>query len=130
MSRRKLEKNLLEWVVVAFGFAAVLVTLGFLGWDAAKEDGSTPDLQVELGSPVPDAAGVFKVPVAVRNLGGGTAQEVRVTVLLERPGAETEQVDLDIAYVPRGSRRQGWAAFRNDPAAGRLTGWAAAYTTP
>jgi len=129
MSRRKLEKNLLEWVVVAFGFAAVLVTLGYLGWEAAQGNGAKPDLRVELGRPAASSA-LFLVPVTVRNLGGGTAQDVRVTVLLERPGAEPEQVDLDIAYVPRGSHREGWAAFHTDPASGRLSGWAAAYATP
>lgn len=129
-AERRLEKTPLEWVVVALGLAAVLVTIGYLVWDAAESDGSTPDLRVELGRPAPAASGVFRIPVAVRNLGGGTAQDVRITVLLEAPGAAPEQVDLDIAYVPRGSRREGWVAFRRDPAAGRLSGWAASYATP
>jgi uncharacterized protein (TIGR02588 family) len=127
--KREIEKNPLEWAVVALGMVVVLAMAGFLAWDAASGDGSAPDLRVELGRPVPRSGG-FAVPVTVHNLGDITAEGVHVEVTLEKPGAAPEQAGLDIAFVPRGSRRHGWVTFESDPAAGRLSGRATGYEQP
>jgi uncharacterized protein (TIGR02588 family) len=127
--KRRIEKNPLEWTVAAVGIAVVLATAGFLAWDAASGDGSAPDLRIELGRSIPRSGG-FAVPVTVHNLGGVTAEGVHIEVTLETPGAAPEQAGLDIAFVPRSSRRHGWVTFESDPAAGRLSGRATGYGQP
>ncbi len=125
----RLEKNPLEWTVFFIGLAAILATVGFLAWDAATSKGSPPDLWVELGRPEPGSGG-FIVPVTVRNRGDETAEEVNVEVTLERPGTPPETAAIEMAFVPRRSRREGWVTFRGDPRLGRLTGRAIGYEKP
>ena len=125
----RLEKNPLEWTVFFLGLAAVLATVGFLVWDASTSNGSSPDLRVELGAPEPGSGG-FTVPVTVSNQGDETAEGVRVEVTLELPGAPPETAGIEMAFVPRGSRREGWVTFRRDPRQGRLTGRAVGYEKP
>lgn len=125
----RVEKNPLEWAVFFVGLAAVLATMGFLVWDAATSNGSTPDLRVELGAPEP-ASGGFTVPVTVRNLGDETAEGVLVEVTLELPGAPPETAEIEMAFVPRRSRREGWVTFRGNPRQGRLAGRALGYEKP
>jgi uncharacterized protein (TIGR02588 family) len=60
------------------------------------------------------------VPVEVANTGGGTAEDVQVIVILELSDGEREEASLDIAYLPRDSRRKGWVTFRSDPGRGSL----------
>jgi uncharacterized protein (TIGR02588 family) len=126
---RKVDKNSLEWAVFAVSLAALLATVGFLVWDAATADSSSPDLRVELGPPEPRSGG-FAVPVTVRNLGDETAEGVRVEVTLELPGAPPEKAEIDMAFVPRRSRREGWVTFHRDPRQGRLDGRAVGYEKP
>ena len=125
----KLQKNPLEWAVFAVGLAAVLATGGFLVWDAVTARGAAPDLEVELGAPEPGSGG-FSVPVTVRNQGDETAGGVRVEVTLELPGAPPETAEIEMAFVPRRSRREGWVTFRRDPRQGRLSGRAVGYEKP
>lgn len=126
---KRLEKNPLEWAVFFVGLAAVLATAGFLVWDAVTARGETPELHVELGEPEPGAGG-FTVPVTVRNQGSETAEGVRIEVTLELPGAPPETAEIEMAFVPRRSQREGWVAFRRDPRQGRLTGRAVSYEKP
>ena len=116
---RKPAKNWLEWVVFAFSLVLVLGTLGFLVSESMVETGGPPEVSARLGPPRP-AAGGFMVPVEVANTGKGTAEAVQVTLVLELPGGEREESSLDIAFLPRDSRRNGWVTFRSDPSRGSL----------
>jgi uncharacterized protein (TIGR02588 family) len=127
--KTKLEKNPLEWAVFAVSLAVVLATVGFLAWDAATADGSAPDLQVELGPPEA-RSGAFAVPVTVHNQGDQTAEGVHIEITLEIPGTPPETAEIEMAFVPRRSQREGWATFRRDPRQGRLAGRAAGYEKP
>lgn len=125
----RVEKNPLEWTVFFVGLATVLATVGFLVWDAVTARGKTPELSIELGTPEPGSGG-FTVPVTVRNRGDETAEGVRVEVTLELPGAPPETAEIEMAFVPRRSQREGWVTFRRDPRQGRLTGRAVGYEKP
>jgi uncharacterized protein (TIGR02588 family) len=125
----RVEKNRLEWAVFGVGFILVLGTVGFLVWDAATARDSPPDLAVTLGAPERRGEG-WAVPVTVRNRGQETAEEARVEVVLELPGGEREEAELDFAFVPRGSKREGWVQFLHPPASGRLTGRVTGYEQP
>jgi uncharacterized protein (TIGR02588 family) len=112
-------KNWLEWSAFAVGLVLVLGTLGFLVGESLVGAGGPPEIVARLGVPRASASG-FMVPVEVANLGKGTAEDVKVTVVLELPGAGREEADLDIAFLPRDSRRDGWVTFRTDPSRGSL----------
>jgi uncharacterized protein (TIGR02588 family) len=116
---RKVAKNRLEWSVFAVGLVLVLGTLGFLVRESLVAAGGTPDVVARLGLPKASSGG-FMVPVEVSNVGNGTAEDVKVTVVLELPDAEPEEAELDIAFLPRDSRRDGWVTFQNDPGRGSL----------
>jgi uncharacterized protein (TIGR02588 family) len=122
-------KNWLEWTVFAVSLVLVVATLGYLTWEAVADTGGPPDVVVELGSPRPSSAG-FMVPVEVRNRGKGTAEDVRVTVVLERAGARSESAELEVAYLPRESRRSGYVTFAGDPGQGRLRAGPIAFEVP
>jgi uncharacterized protein (TIGR02588 family) len=125
----KVQKNPLEWTVFFVSLAVVLATAGFLLWDAATAQGGAPDLRIELGAPQPGSGG-FAVPVTVSNRGDETAEGVRVEVTLELPGAPAERAEIEMAFVPRRSQREGWVTFRRDPRQGRLSGRAVGYEKP
>lgn len=129
LGKNKLEKNPLEWAVFAVSLAVVLATVGFLAWEAATADGSSPDLRVELGRPE-SRSGAFAVPVTVHNRGDQTAEGVHIEVTLETPGRPPETAEIEMAFVPRRSQREGWATFRQDPRQGRLAGRAVGYEKP
>ena len=69
------------------------------------------------------------VPLTAENRVGETAEELRVTVELEREGVR-EQAIVVFPYLPRNSTRSGWAGFQGDPGAGRLRVAGVGYQTP
>jgi uncharacterized protein (TIGR02588 family) len=125
----RVEKNRLEWIVFAIGLVLVLGTVGILLRDAVVEGEGPPDLTVELG-PAERRGQGWAVPVTVKNRGGETAGGVRVRVSLELSGGAREEAEFDVAFVPRGSQRQGWIHFTRPPSSGRLTGRVAGYEQP
>ena len=122
-------KNWLEWTVFAVGLVLVLATLGFLVRESLAGGGGPPEVVARLGASRA-AAGGFMVPVEVANVGQGTAEDVRVTVTLQVPGSEPEEADLDVAFLPQGSRRSGWVTFRTDPRLGSLRLGPVAFEAP
>ena len=122
-------KNRLEWTVFAVGLVLVLATLGFLILESLVGGEGPPEIVARLGTPRPGAGG-FMVPVEVSNLGQGTAEDIRVSVLLEGRGPEQEEADLDIAYLPRDSRRSGWVTFPGDLGQGILQVGSIAFEVP
>lgn len=129
MTRIKVRKHPLEWIVFAVSLVLVGGTLGFLAWDALQGEDSPAALSVELGRPEPRDGG-WAVPVTVRNRGDITAEGVKVEVTLETPGMAPETADFEAAFVPRRSKREGWVTFRSDPSRGRLSGRVPGYETP
>jgi len=125
----RVEKNRLEWAVFGVGLVLVLGTVGFLAWDAVQGRDSPPDLSVALGSPERRAE-VWAVPVTVRNRGQETAEGAHVEVALDLPDGTREEAEIDFAFVPRGSKREGWVQFLHPPATGRLTGRVTGYEQP
>jgi uncharacterized protein (TIGR02588 family) len=125
----RVEKNRLEWAVFGIGVVLVLATVGVLLRDAVRGGDGPPDLAVELGPPQRRGQS-WAVPVTVHNRGGKTAEGVRVQVALELPDGAREEAELDVAFVPRGSRRHGWIHFLHSPAAGRLTARVMGYEQP
>jgi uncharacterized protein (TIGR02588 family) len=122
-------KNRLEWTVFGIGLVLVLATLGFLARESVVGRGEPPDVVVRLGEPRRSQSG-WLVPVEVTNSGGSTAEDVRVPILLELAGGRKEEAELGIAFLARGSTRNAWVSFRNDPRRGTLTLGALAFEVP
>jgi uncharacterized protein (TIGR02588 family) len=122
-------KNWLEWGVFAVSLVLVLGTLGFLVRDSLAGTGGPPEVVARLGAPTSTAGG-YQVPVQVVNRGQGTAEDVTVTVVLESAGGEREEAQLAIAFLPRGSLRNGFVTFRSDPSQGDLRLGAVAFEVP
>ena len=125
----KVAKNRLEWTVFALGLVLVLATLGFLALQVVKSEAGPPDIVVRLGDPLPTRNG-YLVPVRVSNIGRSTAEDVKIPVVLELPNGEREEAELDLAFLPRDSRREGYVSFREDPGRGTLAVGAIAFEVP
>ncbi|HEX2218135.1 MAG TPA: hypothetical protein VHG35_04980 [Gemmatimonadales bacterium] len=125
----KAEKNWLEWTVFGVGLVLVLATLGYLVRESLVTHDGPPEVIARLGAPRPSAGG-YLVPVEVSNVGQATAEDVRVRVFLDLPDGAREEAEFDVAFLPRGSLRKGWASFRNDPARGSLRLGAIAFEEP
>ncbi len=127
MKKQKLQKNWFEWAVFAVGLALVAATLGYLAYDAATVTDSPPSIEVRAGEPQRREHN-FVVPVTLTNHGDQTAEGVMVEVVLESGGQEKERAEFTVAFLPRRSTREGWAAFQTDPRAAervraRVTGY-------
>lgn len=123
------KKNPLEWVVFGIGLVLTLGVVGSLAWDAARGGSEPPDLIVELGAPQTRSQG-WSVPVTVRNEGEETAESVRTLVTLALPDGDKEEAELDMPFIPRHSRREGWVHFLHSPASGQLSGRVTGYEQP
>jgi uncharacterized protein (TIGR02588 family) len=126
---KKPVKNFLEWSVFAASALLVAATIGYLAWSAVTHDSGEPDLRVTTGR-VLARGGVYVVPIVVRNLGNETAEQVRVEVTLRRGETEVERAQLDLMFVPRSSKRDGWVTFMKDPRGLTIDARAVGYERP
>ncbi len=110
----KLQKNWLEWLVFALSLVLVLCTLGYLVYNGATSAKTPANIELELGKPQPQADR-FIIPVSVTNNSDTTAETVQIEVTLENAGKEQESAQLEIGFLPRHSKREGWVTFKTDP---------------
>jgi uncharacterized protein (TIGR02588 family) len=107
----------------------VLATLGFLVRESIVGAGGPPEVVAHLGEARPSAGG-YLIPVEVANTGQSTAEDVLVPIFLDLPGGKREEAELNIAFLPRDSKRNGWVSFRGDPRRGTLRLGAIAFEVP
>jgi uncharacterized protein (TIGR02588 family) len=122
-------KNRLEWTVFAIGLVLVVATLGFLVRESIMSDRGPPEVVARLGDARPSESG-YLIPVEVTNIGQSTAEDVLVPIFLDLSGGRREEAELNIAFLPRGSKRNGWVGFRDDPRRGTLSLGAIAFEVP
>ena len=123
------KKNRLEWSVFIASAIIVLGSLAYLAVSAIRGDKTPPDLRVLVGTPGKHAD-VYRVPILVRNIGESTAESVRIEVVLRRGEEEVERAELDLAFVPRKSEREGWVTFHSDPRCCAIVTRAVGYERP
>ncbi|HET8773079.1 MAG TPA: hypothetical protein VFP80_04790 [Thermoanaerobaculia bacterium] len=124
-----MKKNGLEWSVFAASACVVVAALGYLAVSAVRARHTPPDLRVFAGAPGRHE-GVHRIPLLVRNIGDATAESVRIEVVLRRGEEEVERAELDFAFVPRKSEREGWVTFREDPRGCAVVTRAVSYERP
>jgi len=122
-------KNTLEWTVFAVGLVLVLATLSFLVRESIVGDAGPPEVIARLGEARPSKGGHL-IPVEVANIGQTTAEDVLVPIYLDLPDGRREEAELNIAFLPRDSKRNGWVSFRADPRRGTLRLGAIAFEVP
>lgn len=113
------EKNWLEWLVFGISLVLVVLTFAYLLRETITTNETPPDIVVMLGTPRSGSGG-FMVPVVTTNRGGQTAEDVQITVTLDVPDGSSEESVILIPFLPRESKREGWAIFRSDPRSGAL----------
>jgi len=102
-----------EWVALALALLLLACVVGVILWLWAKEPAGPPRFEVERAA-VRVEAGLFLLPVAVRNVGGEAAGQVRVEGWLAA-GAREERPATTIEFLPVGAREEAVLIFRADP---------------
>lgn len=125
---RALKKNALEWTVFGVGLVLVMATLAYLIRQVVTTGPTPPEVVVQLGTPRQVTHG-YQVPVTVVNRGDKVAEGLSVVITLVAKG-EREEAVLNIAFLPRQSKREGWVTFRGDPGEGTLETGPVVYASP
>ncbi len=109
------QKNWLEWLVFSVSLLMLLTIVGYLVYQAVQYKPEAPEIYAEaVADPSELAPNRYKVTVS--NQGGTTAEEVIVEFKLYKAGEELEASELQIAFAPKESQREGWVIFSNNPA--------------
>lgn len=109
-----LKKNALEWAVFAVSLVLVGAVLGYLIYVEATGGEAPPVIDVQLGTTERQGER-YVIPVTVENHGDQVAENVTVEVELVLPSGEPETGSIDIDFLPRDSKRNGWVTFLSDP---------------
>jgi uncharacterized protein (TIGR02588 family) len=107
-------KNWLEWTVFGLSLLLVLAVLGYLGYKVYHHSETPPEIRAQVWAS-PSKHTPNRYQVLVENIGGTSAEEVRVEVSIRRGGQELEKGELHVAFVPQESKREGWVVFENVP---------------
>lgn len=125
---KKVKKNWLEWAVFAVGLVLVVAVLGYLTYSGASMGDQPPEIEVRLGTPEQRQFN-FIVPVTVVNHGDETAASLRIEVVMQGNG-EQARGELDIPFLPRHAKRDGWVTFDQDPRTSQLKARVLGYQKP
>jgi uncharacterized protein (TIGR02588 family) len=109
------KKNLVEWTVFALSFFIVMGVLGYLGYKTYTHQTSPPDIQVKY-YPNPTSTAPYRYHVVVQNIGGETAEEVIVELMLKENGEVVEKSQVQLPFLPKSSKKESWVNFTKNPA--------------
>lgn len=108
------KKNILEWVVFYSSLSLIILLLGYLVYQTLNHKPGSPDLAVTYARhPSPNAP--YRYHLTVQNEGHETAEEVSIEMVLQKDGAQLETGTMQLAYVPKNSKREGWINFSKNP---------------
>ena len=107
-------RTLAEWVSLAASLLLLAGVVGVIVWLWVAEPEGPPRFAVERGA-VRQEAGLFHLTVAVTNVGGAAASQVRVEGRLGGAGQE-ERPATTIDFLPVRAREEAVLVFRGDPA--------------
>lgn len=121
--------SLAEWAVAVFGALIVIALIGFLVYDALRDENQPPLLETSIESIEP-SGDAYLVEFLVQNSGDATAAGVTIEAELRDGSAALETHTTTLDYVPAHSRRAGGVLFARDPAAFDLEVRATGYQNP
>ena|SRR5690554_4650729 len=108
------EKNILEWVVFYCSLSLIIGILGYLVYQALHVTPGSPDIAV-VYAPHPSPHAPYRYHLTIQNDGHETAEEVSIEMVLQKDGVAWETGTMQLAYVPKESKREGWINFSEDP---------------
>jgi uncharacterized protein (TIGR02588 family) len=117
MSRKQQSSSALprtpaEWVAFSISLLLLASVVSIIIWLWIKEPTGPPQFKVERGM-VRSEAGLYHLPVAVTNIGGSAAGQVRVEGSLSVGGEERPVTTID--FLPVLAREEIVLIFRTDP---------------
>lgn len=115
--RKEDKKNVFEWIVFSISLLLTIGTIGYLGYKTYTHQPSPPDILVRY-SPNPTDNAPYRYHLIIQNVGGETAEEVLVELILQESGKTVERSEVRLSFVPQKSKRESWVTFTNDPALG------------
>lgn len=121
--------SLAEWAVAVFGALIVIALIGFLVYDALRDENLPPLLETSIESIEP-SGDAYLVEFLVQNSGDATAAGVTIEAELRDGSAALETHTTTLDYVPAHSRRAGGVLFARDPAEFDLEVRATGYQNP
>lgn len=107
-------KNKLEYAVAGLGFLLVLAILGYLIYKTVSYKSEPPQLFLQYFHE-PGRYEPYRYHVIVHNKGAETAEGIIIELTLEKGGEELEKAQLDVAYCPKESSREGYVSFIENP---------------
>lgn len=114
-SSRKDIKNWLEWSVFGVSLLLVAGVLVFLTYKTYTHQSSPPDIRVSY-APSPTKNAPYRYHVKVQNIGGQTAEEVIIEVMLLKEGEVLERSQVQLPFLPNSATHESWVNFTLDPA--------------
>ncbi len=123
-------KNILEWAVFTVSIVLVLTVLSYLGYKTYTHQTSPADIVVTYqASPTPSMP--YRYHLTVNNVGGETAENLIIAFELQRNQTILEKAEIELIYVPKASKREGWINFSINPAdADSVTAHVVSFKTP
>src|SRR5690625_5033675 len=105
-----------EWASLIISSSIVLALVVVLVYLYVAEGTNEPyfDVQPQLNE-LTRHGDEYYLPVTVENLGGETAEDVRVLIMLKDPIGEDEMSEFSIDFLAAGATSDGVAVFRGDP---------------
>jgi uncharacterized protein (TIGR02588 family) len=118
MSRKQqkgpaLPRTLAEWVALSVSLLLLASVVGVILWLWVREPTGPPRFKVEQGM-VRSEDGLYHLPVAVTNVGGSAAAQVRVEGRLS-VGGQDERPVTTIEFLPVQAREEVLLIFRGEP---------------
>lgn len=117
-----------ERILGAVSAAVIVVLMGYLVVRALANDGTPPDIVVELRG-VTQVGAAWLVEVEATNLGSSPATDLEIEGEMPGPGG-SERRSVVLEYVPAKSSRRGGLYFSGDPRTRPLTLRAVGFRAP
>lgn len=109
------QKNKLEWSVFAVSVLLLVGLVAYLTYESFVHKPSPPDLEVSY-TKESSKRNPFAYKLILWNHGEETAEDVMIEASLVRNDSVIERSQLQIAFSPKRSKREGWINFSTDPA--------------
>jgi uncharacterized protein (TIGR02588 family) len=114
-SPQEFRKNKLEWSVFAISALLLFSLIAYLCYEAFNHTPSPPDLEVSYSRDSSNR-NPFAYKILLQNHGEETAEDVIIEASLMKNDTIIDRSELQIAFSPKRSKREGWINFGTDPA--------------
>ncbi len=115
------DRSVAEWITFAISAALILGVAGLVSYLYVSGGNRPPIIETEtLVDELRLANDEYYLPIAITNVGDGTAEQVQVQVRLATSAGQPETAGFTIQFLAGGETVQGTAVFSANPLAGDL----------